>query len=64
MKHLYLIVKAKSRAWGINPWIPHAVYSQKKEAIKQCEELNKKAQSNVYEVTKVINGDFREKFYE
>lgn len=58
MKHLYLIEKCSAHAWGINPWVAHQVFISKKNAIAQCEVLNKKAQRNQYQVVKVLNGDF------
>lgn len=59
MKHLYLIEKSSSHAWGINPWVPHQVFMCKKNAIAQCKILTDKAQRNRYQVTKVLNGDVK-----
>jgi len=60
MKYLYLIQKSCASAWGINPWVPHQVFSNKKDAECECKQLNAKAQRNQYEVVKVLNGDFTE----
>jgi hypothetical protein len=64
MKNYYLIQKCALRAWGINPWRPHEIFTDKKEAADRCTELNKKAQHYMYEVIKVLNGEFKEHFYE
>lgn len=57
MSTYYLIMKARQRAWGINPWIPHEVFTTRKTANKRCKELNEKAQNLVYEVISVKNGE-------
>lgn len=57
MKYLWLIEKCGQRAWGTNPWYPHQIFANKKNALRQCEELNGKAQRYQYQVTKVLNGD-------
>lgn len=60
MKYLFLIQKSSNRAFGINPWFPHQIFSCKKDAEEQCKKLNSKAQHYKYEVIKVPNGDFWE----